>query len=161
GHWDEGQSVQENLQRFRRENLFGKASRSRVEDILAIFRQRFCEDETLASPLRKLAHAPTPSVVLDRVLYFHAPRSDRLLYDFAGGFLFEKALAGEREILPGEAQQFITGVLRQHGLSWSADTLRRVTQGLLATLRDFGILEGTVRKRIAPTYLPVEAFAYL
>jgi hypothetical protein len=36
-----------------------------------------------------------------------------------------------------------------------------VTQGLLATLRDFHILEGAANKRIAPTYLPVEAFAYV
>ena len=40
-HWDETRSVSENLDRFRRENIFGKASRSRVEDILAIFRQRY------------------------------------------------------------------------------------------------------------------------
>ena len=31
---------------------------------------------------------------------------------------------------------------------------------MLATLRDFGILEGTA-KRIAPVYLPVESFAYI
>jgi hypothetical protein len=28
-------------------------------------------------------------------------------------------------------------------------------------LRDFGILQGAVNKRLAPIYLPVEAFAYL
>jgi hypothetical protein len=42
--WDRSASVAENLDRFQRENLFGKASRSRVEDILAIFRQRYLED---------------------------------------------------------------------------------------------------------------------
>src|SRR5262249_41102696 len=40
-HWDVTASVPENLDRIRRENVFGKASRSRVEDILAIFRQRY------------------------------------------------------------------------------------------------------------------------
>jgi len=39
-HWDVRSSVHENLDRLRRENVFGKASRSRVEDILAVFRQR-------------------------------------------------------------------------------------------------------------------------
>ena len=38
--WDDNLSVSENLSRFRRENIFGKASRSRIEDILRIFRQR-------------------------------------------------------------------------------------------------------------------------
>jgi hypothetical protein len=31
----------------------------------------------------------------------------------------------------------------------------------MATLRDLGVLQGTVHKRLAPVYLPVEAFAYL
>src|ERR1051325_8628288 len=42
---------------------------------------------------------------------------------------------------------------------WSADTTRRVAQGLLSTLRDFGILEGANNKRIAPPSLPVSAFS--
>ena len=40
-HWDVAATGAENLDRIRRENVFGKASRSRVEDILAIFRQRY------------------------------------------------------------------------------------------------------------------------
>jgi BrxA len=39
-HWDIDVSVDENINRLRRDNVFGKASRSRVEAILAIFRQR-------------------------------------------------------------------------------------------------------------------------
>ena len=45
--------------------------------------------------------------------------------------------------------------------TWSEPTIVRVTQGLLSTLRDFGVLQGAVNKRIAPAYLPVEAFAYV
>jgi hypothetical protein len=37
--------VPENLDRIRRENVFAKASRSRVEDILAVFRQRYLRGE--------------------------------------------------------------------------------------------------------------------
>ena len=39
-HWDTASPVSDNLARIRLENVFGKASRSRVEDIVAIFRQR-------------------------------------------------------------------------------------------------------------------------
>jgi hypothetical protein len=39
--------------------------------------------------------------------------------------------------------------------------VERIVQGLLSALRDFGVLQGAVKKRIAPAYLPVEAFAYL
>jgi Putative inner membrane protein (DUF1819) len=43
-HWDLAASVSENLQRIQQENVFGKASRSRIEDIVTIFRQRYLTD---------------------------------------------------------------------------------------------------------------------
>ncbi|MGC1723090.1 MAG: BrxA family protein [Isosphaeraceae bacterium] len=45
--------------------------------------------------------------------------------------------------------------------AWNENTTCRVTQGLMSALRDFGILQGAVHKRIAPAYLPIEAFAYV
>src|SRR5208337_1487626 len=50
-HWDVNESVQPNLQRLQRENVFGKASRSRVEDIVGIFRQRY-----LTEALARFSH---------------------------------------------------------------------------------------------------------
>jgi hypothetical protein len=44
---------------------------------------------------------------------------------------------------------------------WSEPTILRIAQGLLSALRDFGVLQGAVKKRIAPAYLPVAAFAYV
>ena len=50
-HWDVGVSVQENLHRLRRENVFGKPSRSRVENVLAIFRQRYLTETPVTKAL--------------------------------------------------------------------------------------------------------------
>jgi hypothetical protein len=44
---------------------------------------------------------------------------------------------------------------------WSDPTVERIARGLLSALRDFGVLQGAVKKRIAPAYLPIEAFAFL
>jgi hypothetical protein len=44
---------------------------------------------------------------------------------------------------------------------WNDNTIRRVTQGVLSTLRDFGVLQGAVNKRIGPAYLSIQAFAYI
>jgi hypothetical protein len=44
---------------------------------------------------------------------------------------------------------------------WGDYTISRVARGILSTLRDFGVLQGAVKKRIAPVYLPVEAFSYI
>src|SRR5215831_11700999 len=40
-NWDQSQSQADNLSRLQRENIFGKASRARIRDIQAIFRQRY------------------------------------------------------------------------------------------------------------------------
>jgi len=50
-HWDPAASVQENIETIRRENPFGKVSRSRVEDILAIFRQRYLTEDSVTRAL--------------------------------------------------------------------------------------------------------------
>jgi hypothetical protein len=44
-HWDMRASIRENLDCLHRENVFAKASRSRVKNILAIFRQRYLKEE--------------------------------------------------------------------------------------------------------------------
>jgi BrxA len=78
-HWDVGMSVQENMYRLRRKNVFGKASRSRVEDMLAIFRQRYLTETPVTKALVMLVQHRFPAASLDRILYFHAARVDRLL----------------------------------------------------------------------------------
>lgn len=45
--------------------------------------------------------------------------------------------------------------------TWNDRTVQRVAQGVLSALRDFGILQGAVNKRIAPAYLPIQAFSYI
>ena len=162
-HWDVTVSVTEKLDRIRRENVFGKASRSRVEDILAIFRQRYLTEAEVTKALVVLVNNRLPAASLDRVLYFHAARADRLLHDTVTEVLMPKQAQGITEIDLGGLQRAV-GKWVESGLTtraWSENTTVRVAQGLLATLRDFGVLQGAINKRIAPAYLPVTAFAYI
>src|ERR1035441_4379214 len=80
-HWDLDASVDENLSRVRRENIFGKASRSRVEDILGIFRQRYLNETSVTKALVTLVRGTFPTAALERLFYFHSARNDRLLHD--------------------------------------------------------------------------------
>lgn len=93
-YWDDEVDVEENLDRVRQENLFGKASRSRVEDILPIFRQRYLEDPELLKALVILAKSRMPAEAFDRILYFQAARSDPLLHDLVTRVLAELGRAG-------------------------------------------------------------------
>lgn len=162
-HWDVTATVPENLDRIRRENVFGKASRSRVEDILAVFRQRYLVEADVVKALVVLVRNRFPGPSLDRVLFFHAARADRLLHDTITEILMPIQAHGISDIDPTKVQSSLAKWVEK-GLttsSWAENTTVRVAQGLLSTLRDFGVLQGAVNKRIAPAYMPVAAFAYI
>jgi len=162
-HWDGSIPARENLDRFRRENIFGKASRSRVEDVLAIFRQRYLTDPVITRALVALVRNGFPAEGLDKVLYFHATQSDRLLHDVGTEVLAPLHAQGRTDVAPDDIRAMFArwGDEGKTSGRWSDYTMRRVTQGVLATLRDFGILQGAANKRIAPSLLPVRAFAYV
>ena len=161
--WDSALSVQENLQRVRRQNLMGKTSRSRASDILAIFRQRYLEEEDVVRALAAIVRRQSNGNTLDRILYFHAVRADTLLHDVVIELLAPQWSRGIMEI-NGHEIEFALKRWVEEGKtagSWGEATIRRVKQGVLATLRDFGVLQGAVNKRIAPAYLSLHAFAYI
>jgi hypothetical protein len=162
-HWDTTSSVHDNLDRVRRENLFGKASRSRVEDILKIFRQRYLSEEEVTRALVILVEQRFPTACLDRILYFHSARNDCLLHDVVTELLLPRMGQGITDIDVAHLQRELWK-WASNGKSagkWSEPTARRIAQGLLSALRDFGVLQGAVNKRIVPAYLPTEAFAYI
>jgi hypothetical protein len=73
-HWDVNASVKENINRVQRDNVFGKASRSRVGDILAIFRHRYLTEESVTKALVTLVRGKFPAAALERLFYFHSAR---------------------------------------------------------------------------------------
>lgn len=162
-HWDSAVPDSENLRRFRDENLFGKASRSRVEDILAAIQRRYLSEEAVTKSLLVFARTRFPATSLSRVLYFHTAKSDLLIHDAVTEILLPRLADGTTDIDARVIQVQLTKWIKEGRTAgdWSESTLTRVARGLLSALRDFGLLEGAVHKRIAPTYLPVDAFAYI
>jgi hypothetical protein len=162
-HWNTAVSAPVNLDRLRRENVLGKVSRSRVEDVLAIFRQRLLGEEGVTKAVVVLVQKRLPAATLDRILYFHAAQADPLLHDMVTEILLPLQARGITHVDVREIQRPLKKWVDAGRTSakWSEPTIVRVAQGLLSALRDFGVLQGAVRKRIAPAYLPVAAFAYL
>ena len=162
-HWDVGATVDENIRRVHRDNIFGKASRSRVEDILAIFRRRYLSEKSVTAALVTLVRRRFPPASLERVLYFHSARADRLLHDAVTDVLLPMKQRGLADIAVHDLQRPLERWVEQGKTvsSWSKTTILRVAQELLATLRDFGVLEGASKKRIATAFFPVESFAYI
>lgn len=161
--WDLTASPQQNLERALRENLLGKSSRSRVRNVLAIFRQRFLVEEAVTRALVVLVKGKLSAAALNRILFFHAARADRLLHDVVTEVLAPQLALGITDIGLAELQRPLKKWVAEEKTSapWSDPTVERIAQGLLSTLRDFGVLQGAAKKRIAPAFLPVEAFAYV
>ena len=161
--WDPKLSVSDNIHRIRHHNLLGKTSRSRAEDILAIFRQRYLTEETVARALAALVKRQSNGNTLDRILYFHTARADLLLQDVVINLLVPQRAQGHMDIDVREVERTLRKWVDEGKTSgaWGDYTVHRVTQGLLSTLRDFGVLQGAVNKRIAPVYLSVQAFSYI
>ena len=165
--WDEEKSTEENFDEALRQNLFGKATRRRVADILRVFRQRFIPGNGSDHALRVFVNSAHPSEVTDPILYYYTALAEPILYDFVTDYLYDRYYVGDRVITVRSGLEFINQAAREgktEGKWDSSNTRERVARGLLSTLRDFGILEGASRsseKRIASPRLPVPAFAYI
>jgi hypothetical protein len=162
-YWDIDASVDENILRAQRDNVFAKASRSRVEAILAIFRQRYLTEESVTKALVTLVQKKFPTVALTWLLYFHSARADQLLHDAVTEILVPRQARGLSDINVQDLRQPLSKWVSEGKTTthWSEPTITRIAQGLLSALRDFGVLQEAVKKKIAPAYIPIESFAYL
>ncbi len=163
GEWNLSQSVAENLNRARRENIFGKASRRRVKDILRIFRQRYFDDSDIGGALVTLAQGDAPAQWLDSLLYFFAAQSDRTLRDTVVEVVYPRQVAGYTDLPVDYVVRAIRNWVAEGKTTtaWNDETIGRVAQGLMATMRDFGVLQGAAHKHMSPVYLPTPAFTLI
>lgn len=163
GAWNPSLSVVENVARFRQENPFGKSSDSRLSDILPIFRRRYLSDPERARALALLRRSLSDPEPLTQVLYFHTVCADALLKALVVEELYPRYQAGRRDLPIDEVIAMVQrwsdeGRTTMH---WGKETVARVAQGALATLRDFGLLSGAVNKSLNPPPLTLVAFAFL
>ncbi len=146
------------------ENLLGKHTRARAADTLRrAFLPRFINGRPPQAwkIVRALEDRNLPVEILRPVYYWITARSECLLYDFVCTELLYCSKNQTQSIKTDEACGWISSQLATCGKTWSPTVTAKVARGILATLRDFGILEGASKKRIAPVYLPIESFAYI
>lgn len=157
--WDVDLDQHLNLSRMRASGVLGK-TRARSEDILLILRQRYVDPGPhVVATLRRLAGDLR---AFREACYYEAARSDALLGLFAQEPLYEWYAEGRPYLTAEDVSRWLRSDPRLP--SWGSRTRERVAQGLLSTLRDFGILEaarGSSRKRFAPPRLSMRGFAYV
>lgn len=152
--------AEEILARVLKSNLLNKQTRARLADVYRrAFLPRFLKGPipnawTLVRPLED---AEAPLRLVRPVYYWLTALAEPLLGDFCREVLFAQANGVRRETGTDDVLSWFAS----KGCPWSADVSKRVARGLLAALRDFGILEGKVRKRLAHTSPPLPSLAYI
>lgn len=111
--------------------------------------------------IRYLEDEDADPELLRPLYYWVTARSDRLLYDFVTQELIHVARSGDGSVRIEETTGWIRGQLKRTHQKWTPTVTLKVARGLLAALRDFKILEGGARKRVAPVHLPIESFCYI
>lgn len=162
--WDPELSPGDNLHRLSVENLLGKPSRSRSDDLLyQVIRRRYVQPGPHLIPALK-------SLVADRrafteACYYETSRDDDLLAAFAEERIWERWLDGRLSVDFDDALGWLHELAESGRVpDWTDSVRNRAARGLLSTLRDFGILTGVAggrRKEIAPPSMTPRGFAYV
>ena len=159
--WKDAESAEANLRRIRDENLLAKATRRRLDDVLLrSLVPRFVEPGPHV--MRALKSLLADSRAFKEAAYYETSRDERLLAVFVEGPCFEWYEAGGSTLATERATRWLgeeaaTGAVP----TWSPIVRTKVVRGLLASLRDFGVLEGGTTKRFARPYLSLRGFAYV
>jgi hypothetical protein len=100
---------------------------------------------------------------LRAALLLHVPRQDHVLYDVVQQVVVPHQEKGEYSMFLSEVQTFLDTALDDHPeiLHWSFETRLRQVRGILAALRDYGLLKGAVNKSIVLPAIPVTVVHHL
>ena len=107
--------------------------------------------------IRPLEDAGCSINQLRPLYYWITARTERLMYEYVTEFL----ASSQPRIDSEHTARWIVSTVRPFGSVWTEKVTIKVARGLMAALRDFGILEGASEKRLASVYLPIPCFAYI
>ena len=165
--WDpEEESPPQFRERAVEGNLLAKTSRSRTADLLdRVFLRRYVANRTgqPAKRLRRLIMAGVSRDAVDRILYYHAALAEHLLYRCVAELLYDHRTRGVEQLSKRDVLRYLRELEEEGSFvrSYSESVTDKLAQSLLAALRDFRVLEGKAKKRLAPVQVPAEVIGYV
>jgi hypothetical protein len=162
--WDLAVSLDENLDRLRRENRILAPTDAWLKEMRRIFHVRFGDIER-HRPLIRLAQGPRalPQSTWAPILLWHLCMRELLLSDFVETWLYPRRQEGLLRIRTDDVRAYLM-TLKSRGLvdrDWKPSSVSRMASGLPAYAADFGLLQGKAVKEIVPLHLPEEALLYV
>lgn len=159
--WDPHEDAEANLARIRDKNLLGKATQARSDDVLLRqIRPRLLDPGPHVIPALK--GYLTDTRAFREACYYETSRDEPVLAAFAEDRLYALWTAGRIGVTIPDATAWLQEEQRAgRSPEWTDVVCTKVARGLLAALRDFGVLTGANRKEIAPPDMTPRGFAYV
>jgi hypothetical protein len=157
--WSDGDAIDSTHVRI----VLGKKTFARAKDtVVRAFAPRFVHGDPPKAwkIVRCLEDRDADLEILRPIYYWITARSDRLLYDYVTTELIDIARSGDGSVRIEETTAWIRNQINSSQQEWTPTVTLKVARGLLAALRDFKILGGATRKRVAATHLPIESLCY-
>lgn len=161
--WDERLPASENMHAV---VAIGAASAVRRADLSArILGRRFVAPGPHVMPALQVLLGSSDHRAFRDACFFEAGRTEPILADFAEGPIFSWHHQGRSGVTVDDALMWLQDAVRRgRAPDWSEAVMVRVCRGLLATLRDFQVLDGApggARKHIGHPYPSGAGFAYV
>lgn len=157
--WDPDSSIESNLQAIGDSGSLAKATRTRAADVvLRVLKPRLIDPGPFViQALKAVLSDPT---AFAEIVYYEAMRDDALLRDFAKDRLYDLYSSGRSQVTVDDTLAWFA-TLKEPRVRACSETVRvKVGRGLLAALRDFGVLEGAAKKRFKAPRMSTRGFAY-
>lgn len=160
--WDLAASLDDNLERLRRDNPILAPTEKWLVEMRRILRVRFGA-LTRHLPLIRLAKGGLPLATWSPILLWHLCMRELLLADFLESWLFPRRQEGLLRVRGEEVKQYLAGLASRGlvGRAWSRSTIDKMASSLPRYAADFGLLVGGAVKEIVPYHLPDEALVYV
>ena len=162
-HWDLALSFKDNIENLRQTNVIGAKNEGWLHEILTTLSSRFIKSED-QEPLVILAKGNMDIALWKVCLLWHIGNVDELYYRFATEWLFDQYKNGVYFLRTEDALPFVRKITDGRiasGGNLSDYGALRAARDLLRMAGDFGLLEGSAKKKFANFHIPQEAFVYV
>lgn len=149
--WDPKESLADFRRRVVSEDLLGKTTAQRADDVVRrVFARRFLlPDDRPARALKRFVESGRLGAFVSDLCLLYAARHDALLRDVITGVYWRAASAGHLVLGPKDVLAFLRDAEEDGRIPerWSGEVKIRVARGVLRALRDFGLLQEHQRSR--------------
>ena len=158
--WQPGETSAAFGRRVLRDDLLGRTTAFRVQNIVRVFSLRFLRpDDTAARHLKRLLAATAPRQVFNDLVFYYTARQDDLLRDYTVHRYWPAVRAGTPTISREDALALIADAHLdgQIAAPWSIVVRRKIAGTVLTALTAFGLLEKDRpgQRRVLP-YAPAD-----